>query len=201
MRQSLFVANWTVAIARLFTIARIILCKYAKMKCAWTPTRVYCVFGAQSAGLLAVASLAIKLQEALMPIQYESRTVYLGRSGIVTTIIDLVSRAEFARGTAGIAAGDRATSVGEFLAKGDWQGLRWIDSYTGEEHYLTREAVLQAFPDYDFDNSFMAISTSFWPDPGQLLYPSDMVDQLRERGMPEEEIQKMLELEKTARKR
>jgi len=142
-----------------------------------------------------------ELQEALMPIHYESRTVFLGRSGIVTTKVDLVSREEFAKGTAGIAAGDRAMSLGEFLARDDWQGLRWVNSYTGEEHIVTRDVILQAFPGYDIDNSFVAISAVFRPDPGQPLYPSDMVDQLRERGMPEEEIQKMLELERTARKR
>jgi hypothetical protein len=62
------------------------------------------------------------------------------------------------------------------------------------------ETIAAGFTGLDFDQMVLLIENQFVPDRGETpIYPSDMVDELREWGTSEETIQELLEWERQGR--
>jgi len=143
-----------------------------------------------------------------MTIQFEKRVTHLGRPGVVTTTVRLVSREEsqrqqdeFAKQHPDAPTVGRTKSFGESLRDGSFKGVTVMNPITGEEEHISYATVVAAFKGQDFDSSVLRIEWKFVPDHGGMpLYPSDLADEMRRRGFSEETIQELVEWEKTVRK-
>lgn len=135
-----------------------------------------------------------------MAIETQQRATYLGLTGVSITTVTLLTREAFMQGREGAMTGGKAMSFNELLSEGSVD-LIVPNPHTGDEVRFSPEELRAAFAGSDLDNSFLQIQVKFVPDriPENIRYPSDMVEELRQGGMPEEEIQKLLEAERLSR--
>lgn len=132
-----------------------------------------------------------------MTIQTEERIVYHGRPGRVITSITLISRNELAQKNASVASS--AMSFGQSLSEGQTESAVH-NPFTGNEVRVSYPALVETSADVDLENSFLHVDFTFLPDPdGQPLYPSVLADEMRSRGWAEEDLQELLEWERTVR--
>lgn len=133
-----------------------------------------------------------------MSIKYEERTTFYGRTGLVITTISLLSRDEVAVFNVN-AASDVSVSFGELLRRNEPDDML-INPYTGSNVTISHSAIAEALQGMDFDNLFLNISFEFIPDAyGPILSPSVLADYMRSRSWPEEEVQELLDWEKTVK--
>jgi hypothetical protein len=136
-----------------------------------------------------------------MLITTERTAIYNGISGLVTTIIELVSKDELVRRRSGQLEGP-VLSVGELLRNSDQNQIVLKNRYTSEEINLSRETLTASFKDVDLETSFLVVSVNFSPDSdrtqGRTL--DDLVNDMRRMGVPEDKIQEVIETEKKRKK-
>ena len=135
-----------------------------------------------------------------MTTQTQKRTIYMGLVGLSITTVTLISREEMMNSVVGTATGGKVMPFNELLGEGSVD-LTLLNPHTGEEERFSPEALRQAFAGSDLDNSFLRIQFQFVPDriPENTRYPSDMVEEFQRNGMPEDEIQRLLEAERASR--
>lgn len=132
-----------------------------------------------------------------MAIQTEEKIVYHSRPGRVITNVRLISRSELAQKNASVAS--TAMSFGQSLRNGQ-TGTTVHNPFTNEEVHVSYQTLVETSAGVDFDNSFLHVDFTFLPDrEGPPLYPSVLADEMRNRGWPEEDLQELLEWERTVR--
>jgi hypothetical protein len=89
-------------------------------------------------------------------------------------------------------------SIDDLLSPGS-SDLVIHNPYTGREEVYSPELLRAHFADSDLSNSILQIEIRFVPDNKSGGYPSEMVDELRSSGVPEDEIQRLLEWERSIR--
>lgn len=133
-----------------------------------------------------------------MSLLTESRTVFNGSPGTVTTLIKLIPKDEFSSGSAAHLAGGRALSMDELLSS-EAQDLVIHNPYTGHDETYAIDLIRAHFAGLDLANAVLQIEIRFVPDNKVGGYPSEMVEELRSNGFPEDEIQRLLEWERSIR--
>jgi hypothetical protein len=132
-----------------------------------------------------------------MPIQYQEEATHIGQIGILTTTVNLISRAE-----AVLRNSQRpGMSMGELMQCTGGSSITLINPILNTNFTLSFDELRRAFPEADFENSVVIVDIRFQPDKTRnpTLYPSDMVDQLRAWGYSEQKIQGLIEWERSIR--
>lgn len=131
-----------------------------------------------------------------MPIQYQEIATHRGMLGTLTYTVDLISKSE------SLSRNDQqpVMTMSEMLACGQ-SAVTFPSPVPGKTLSLTFDEIKEAFAGTDFDNSVITANIRFQPDPTRNppRYPSDMIEELRNDGTPEEKIQELLEWEHSVR--
>jgi hypothetical protein len=136
-----------------------------------------------------------------MPIQIQQRTTHYNRVGIVVTTISLVTRQELEIQFEqfGTRFESKPEPVGEFLRRGKTH-YTIPNRFSSEVLTIPLHELIQEYKDQDREGLFIFVQNRFQPDANEApLYPSDLVDQYRQLGVPEAQIQELLLNEKRAR--
>jgi hypothetical protein len=127
-----------------------------------------------------------------MPIQYETTVNLQGNVGKLIVQADLEPLNETAKAN-GVEA------VGVMLSRGQ-SGLTFVVPFTGTEQFIPFEELIRASEGVNPNESSLKVEWRFEFDPnGARLYPSDLVQQMRQMNVSEEKIQETLEWERTLR--
>lgn len=132
-----------------------------------------------------------------MPMRFRQNATYYGQVGKVVTTVSLVTKQElesqFKQAT------NKSESVSKILRRGETH-ITIPNRFSSEVLKIPLQELIQAYKDQNIDELFILIQNRFQPDPNEVpLYPSDMVDQYRQMGMPEAQIQELLLREQRTR--
>ena len=133
-----------------------------------------------------------------MPLTINERVTYPGRIANVTITVSLVQRAEVDEIVRNAPPPDGAQieSISETIHKG--QTHTTIPIINSDRSILVAyRDIIEANPDIDLNNAFVHFESQLQIDRSQSepLFASDMVDVIRQWGMSEEEIQRLLDIE------
>jgi hypothetical protein len=139
------------------------------------------------------------LKGNIMPVHSQKSVEWNGHRGTATTSFEAVMRDDPSWATRGITMGEGTDgSIGYAIQEGK-EGETWEDPYTGELEFISYQAIVVAYPDIDLHNAYLRIESKFVPAEGELIYPSDMAEEMRRKGWPESEIQDLLAWERSIR--
>jgi hypothetical protein len=136
-----------------------------------------------------------------VPIQFQREVIHYNRVGIVVTTISLVTRQELESQFEQIGARfeSKPEPVSEILRRGKTH-YTIPNRFCSEVLTIPLQELIQEYKDQDMERLFILVQNRFQPDPNEApLYPSDLVDQYRQMGVPEAQIQALLLREKQLR--
>jgi hypothetical protein len=143
-----------------------------------------------------MGSLEMPYWGSVIHVLKHGRTEWRGKQGQYSVIARLVPRHEYLERhpdkTNAPTFGDQLRSAQQYETR--------IDPFGKEILEVPLQTIAAGFNGVDFDQMILIIENQFVTDRGESpIFPSDMVDELREQGVSEDTIQELLEWEKKGR--
>lgn len=143
-----------------------------------------------------MGSLEMPYWGSVIHVLKHGRTEWRGKQGQYSLIARLVPRDEY------LERNPDKTGIPTFggQLRSAQQYETCYNAFAAEKHEISLAEIADGFKDVDFDQMILIIENQFVPDRRDTpIYPSDMVDELREHGMSEDTLQELLAWERERR--
>lgn len=137
-----------------------------------------------------------------MPLQYQKKVTRFGTLGTETMSVRLRPLNEeiksYPPSQRDIA--NQVMSLGQMLRISNFADITIPGPTPDQVQKLSYDELKAAFPDHNFDDYVLTVEYGFTPDKdAPPLYPSDLADEMHRHGISEEQIQELIEWEKSVR--